>query len=289
MRRSLATVRLVTLFGALGGGIVAACGAEVTLVDPVSTGAGGAGGAGQGGAGQGGAGQGGAGQGGAGQGGAGVTTTVGAGGSGGAGGGVTTTTGVGGGGGAGGGNVCEQGDCQACIECASSDGCSAAGEACVEDEACLAINDCIANGCALDDQPCWDACIAAHPGGAADFIALGDCFLCAQCPSDGAAEYQWDCDGPSACELESADCQSCIVCSIEGWCEEQLEAYEQSPPAQNLDQCIFNVCGSWADAACVAACEAEHPAGVAIYEALTDCIFCAECPGDCVEYVYPCP
>jgi hypothetical protein len=83
-------------------------------------------------------------------------------------------------GGAGGGMSCSQtGDCTACTSCAINGPCAAVWQACQASSDCMDVDQCFAT--CSDDPTCEQACYAADPAGAPDYMAAFNCVECEQC------------------------------------------------------------------------------------------------------------
>jgi hypothetical protein len=129
------------------------------------------------------------------------------------------------------------------------------------------------------DQACYDACDAAHPTGVTLWNAMYSCLLCdpATCSVDCAAY----CGAPTACDV--GDCATCINSTCAGTaCSTEIDACANSAECVALDTCY----GPCTDQACYDACDAAHPTGVALWNAMYSCLLCdpTSCSQDCAAY-----
>jgi len=78
------------------------------------------------------------------------------------------------------------------------------------------------------------------------------------------------CDG-------TGDCEACENCATSGGCQNELNACDSDAECMALIAC-YETC---VDEACILMCNAMYPNGVLLYEVLTECVLCDECPLDC--------
>lgn len=92
-------------------------------------------------------------------------------------------------------------------------------------------------------------------------------------PEDGAG-------GGSVCDGKST-CNECVECADSNPCSQLLTSCLNSSECIGVSQCV-DICGS--DGACQSQCLMNNPQGAAAYNALQDCRYCDECPGDCAGF-----
>ena len=210
--------------------------------------------------------------------GTGGTTSSGTGGTTSSGTGGSTSSGGGGGQGGAGGSLptCDQGDCDLCAQSQCADAyCDADMQACVADPECPVFDSCYS---ACGDATCVGACEAAYPSGAASWYGLVNCYYCSSCAQDCTQVCPIDPVGPGSCD--EGDCGTCAGGDCAGAvCDVAIRACVDDQECLYFDSCY----GGCNDDACVGTCEAQYPAGSALWYAAVNCLYCdaATCSQDC--------
>jgi hypothetical protein len=96
---------------------------------------------------------------------------------------------------------------------------------------------------------------------------------------DAGAEDASDASA-SSCETNRA-CADCATCAASTACASPISACKQSPGCVGIDQCFVACSG---DLECQQQCYLANPDGVDGYEAVTKCVYCAQCPNACKGY-----
>ena len=75
--------------------------------------------------------------------------------------------------------MCDQGDCNACVQCSIGSGgaCESLQQICIANPECATIDSC-SGQCADGDTICYDNCYFAHPDGQSDWDAVDVCLFC---------------------------------------------------------------------------------------------------------------
>jgi hypothetical protein len=107
----------------------------------------------------------------------------------------------------------------------------------------------------------------------ASYLALG-CVTPGGSGAAGGGSGQHECDNRD-------DCGSCSSCALNGPCSEAYTACQQSSACNGVDQCM-GLCGF--NDTCRQQCYSSNPEGASQYEAVLQCAYCNECPGDCVSH-----
>ena len=201
-----------------------------------------------------------------------------------------------GGTGGGGALICDDGtsapqesaECDDCLGCAIEGPCQLTNEACNNSAACQTLIACL-NACPPSNgvDPCADECIDGNVAGAELLADALQCESC-NCPNNCAlADLCIDtsglvCDNGSRRGVASVACDNCFTCATDGPCETQYEACGNSQACVAIEDCAAN-CVSGPDVGtCIDGCVAQHPDGVALWDAQITCIYCQECPNNCV-------
>jgi hypothetical protein len=103
-------------------------------------------------------------------------------------------------------------------------------------------------------------------------IALGACYSGAIQPSDN--------DAGSVCDGKET-CNECLSCARANPCAPQLDSCLNNSACVNLNDCL-DLCGG--DLGCQQDCYTGNQQGIAAYNALADCLYCDQCPGDCAGF-----
>ena len=106
-------------------------------------------------------------------------------------------------------------------------------------------------------------------------------------PSSGTEAIPCDYEGVCGDNVEPA----CQGCALDTECNAALVACQDEPAQACLDlnKCRLD-CPDGPDfEACIAACDAQHPAGAALLNALLVCVFCQACPVSCATKAEDCP
>lgn len=90
--------------------------------------------------------------------------------------------------------------------------------------------------------------------------------------------------GSSSCDHRN-DCASCAYCALNGPCASLLATCQNNAACAGIDQCIAG-CGPGPD--CRDTCYAANPGGTSDYDAVSQCLYCQQCPSDCPG-VITCP
>ncbi|WP_437513472.1 MXAN_6577-like cysteine-rich protein [Sorangium sp. So ce1099] len=91
------------------------------------------------------------------------------------------------------------------------------------------------------------------------------------------------CDGRGLCG--EADEGGCVQCALEGNCADEVSACTDSEACVNYVSC-YRTCPT---ETCREACRAGDPDSAAIYDAISACLYCTECPNDCAGEAFTCP
>jgi hypothetical protein len=78
-------------------------------------------------------------------------------------------------------------------------------------------------------------------------------------------------------------CGDCAEDAIDGACEALDDVCDDNDDCEDLVDCLLDC--AIGDVACLDACKAASPGGVADFEALADCVVCNSCPVECAGVV----
>jgi hypothetical protein len=81
--------------------------------------------------------------------------------------------------------------------------------------------------------------------------------------------------GGGSCDIGS--CDSCQGCAMEGPCAASIDACFNDTECYALLECL-NPC---VDETCFQACADSHPAGISLYNAVGECVYCDACFTTC--------
>jgi hypothetical protein len=84
---------------------------------------------------------------------------------------------------------------------------------------------------------------------------------------------------------QTTTCQECASCALQGPCESDWAACMADPDCSSIDGCAGACAGN---AACIQACEANNPNGMAAYQAAWSCTYCTQCPSICTGLCTAC-
>lgn len=152
----------------------------------------------------------------------------------------------------------------------------------------------LSDNCA--DYPNWEA-VPCKPGLLCYFVTHSECIpVPFRCSTDG----EWfdastgectlttpppePCDDIGVCDDQAAS-QTCLNCAVNNDCWNEFNLCAASESCINVDNCV-SLC---ADQVCIDACLAQYPDGAALYEDVTYCVYCAQCPVSCSEHSSWCP
>ncbi len=79
----------------------------------------------------------------------------------------------------------------------------------------------------------------------------------------------------------SGDCQSCVDCAVQQWCQDEAFACQSNPQCFQFIDCVEDQCNGGPDPGCVDKCAQTYPSGAQLYFTMLTCLLCDACPVDC--------